>query len=143
MLLYHMNMGYPLLDEDSVITVPADKVVPRDDHAADDVENWMNMQKPTAGYQERCYYHRFSDRNGIASIYQPKLNLGLTISFNVEELDGFIEWKMMGVRDYVLGLECGNSYQDGRKAMRESGMLKFLGAGESKEYRVKIRLCDK
>ena len=33
-ILYHMNMGYPLLDEDSIVTVPAAEVVPRDDHAA-------------------------------------------------------------------------------------------------------------
>jgi len=142
-ILYHLNMGYPLLDEDSVVTVPAETVVPRDDHAAEDVQNWMNMQKPTPGYQERCYYHKFKDKNGVASIYQPKIGTELSIYFDAEELDGFVEWKMMGVRDYVLGLECGNCYPDGRKAMRESGMLKFLGPDESKEYRVKIVLSEK
>ena len=139
-ILYHMNMGYPLLDEDSIITIPADQVVPRDAHAAEDVQNWMHMQKPTPGYQERCYYHKFKEKQGVASIYQPKLGTTLSIHFDTEELDGFIEWKMMGVRDYVLGLECGNCYPDGRKAMRESGMLKFLSPGESKEYRVKVRV---
>ena len=139
-ILYHCNMGYPLLDEDSIVKVPAAEVVARDDHAANDIENWMNMQKPTAGYQERCYYHKFADENGKASIYQPKLNVGLEISFNATELDGFVEWKMMGVRDYVLGLECGNCYPDGRKVMRESGMLKLLEPGEKKEYRVKVRI---
>ena len=141
-ILYHMNMGYPLLDEDSVIEIPAAEVIARNDHAANDIRNWMHMQKPTVGYQERCYYHKFADENGKASIYQPKLNVGLEISFNAAELDGFIEWKMMGVRDYVLGLECGNCYPDGRKAMRESGMLKFLKPGEKKEYRVKVRIAE-
>ena len=28
-ILYHMNMGYPLLDEDSVITIPSAEVLPR------------------------------------------------------------------------------------------------------------------
>ena len=139
-ILYHMNMGYPLLDEDSVIAIPAKEVVPRDEHAAEDIANWMHMQKPTPGYQERCYYHKFKDKNGEASIYQPKLNTKLTIQFDAEQLDGFVEWKMMGVRDYVLGLECGNCYPDGRKIMRESGMLKFLNPGESKEYVVKINV---
>ena len=37
-----------------------------------------------------------------------QLGIGLSISFDATELDGFVEWKMMGVRDYVLGLECGN-----------------------------------
>lgn len=48
----------------------------------------------------------------------------------------------MGVRDYVLGLECGNCYPDGRDVMRECGMLKFLDPGETKTYRVEIRMLD-
>lgn len=139
-ILYHMNMGYPLLDEDSVIHIPAAEVIARDECAAADIDNWMHIQKPTTGYQEKCYYHKFADEKGQASIYQPKLNTRLTISFNAAELDGFVEWKMLGVRDYALGLECGNCYPDGRKAMRESGMLKFLQPGESKEYQVRIEL---
>ena len=43
-ILYHMNMGYPLLDEDSIITIPSAKVLPRDDHAAEDLSNWMHME---------------------------------------------------------------------------------------------------
>ena len=62
----------------------------------------------------------------------------LTIQFDAKELDGFVEWKMMGIKDYVLGLECGNCYPDGRKAIRESGMLKFLALGERKCYAVKV-----
>ena len=141
-VLYHLNMGYPLLDEDSVVTVPAAKVRARDAHAEEDIENWMHMEKPTAGYEERCYYHEFADENGKASIYQPKLNIGLEITFNAKELDSFVEWKMMGIRDYALGLECGNCYPNGRDVMRKTGMLKFLEPGEKKVYRVKIRLWE-
>lgn len=139
-ILYHMNMGYPLLDEESVITIPSVDVKPRDDHAGEDIANWMNMEEPTAGYQERCYYHKFKDAQGLAEIYQPKLDTRLQISFDATELDGFVEWKMMGVRDYVLGLECGNCYPDGRDVMRKTEMLKFLKPGETKTYRVMVSL---
>ncbi|MDU7709900.1 MAG: aldose 1-epimerase family protein, partial [Clostridium sp.] len=125
-ILYHMNMGYPMLDEDSILEIPSAEVLPRDEHAAEDIGNWMHMMKPEAGYVERCYYHKFPDRNGKAGIYQPKLGKGLEITFDAEELDGFVEWKMMGVRDYVLGLECGNCYPDGRELTRKTGLLKFL-----------------
>jgi hypothetical protein len=47
---------------------------------------------------------------------------------------------MMGVRDYVLGLECGNCLPDGRDVMRRTGMLKFLEPGEKKTYRVKVQM---
>ena len=139
-ILYHMNMGYPLLDEDSVITIPSAEVLPRDDHAAEDIANWMHMEKPQAGYQERCYYHKFPDGKGFASIWQPKLNIGLEISFDAKELDGFVEWKMMGVRGYVLGRGGGNGDPDGRDGMRRTGMLKFLKPGEKKRYRVDVAL---
>ncbi len=49
---------------------------------------------------------------------------------------------MMGVRDYVLGLECGNRYPDGRDVMCRTGMLKYLRPGEKKCYKVSINLID-
>jgi len=139
-ILYHMNMGYPLLDEESVVTIPAKEIIARDNHAAEDIDNCLKMETPQTAYQERCYYHKFADSNGIASIYQPKLDTKLTIEFDAGKLDGFVEWKMMGIRDYVLGLECGNCYPDGRDVMRKSGMLKFLAPGEERTYSVKITL---
>ena len=48
-----------------------------------------------------------------------------------------------GVRDYVLGLECGNCYPDGRDVMRKTGMLKFLKPGEAVDYHVDIKLYQK
>ena len=141
-LLYHMNMGYPLLDEDSIVKIPAAEIRPRDAHAAEDLANCLRMEPPTAGYEERCYYHVFPGKNGFASIYQPKLGCGIEITFDASMLDGFTEWKMMGVRDYVLGLECGNCYPDGRDVMRRTGMLKSLAPGEEKTYTVTVSIVE-
>ncbi len=141
-ILYHMNMGYPLLDEDSIVTIPSVEVTARDEHAQEDIANWMHMEEPQGDYQERCYYHKFAGKDGKASIYQPKLHSGLEITFDAEKLDGFVEWKMMGVRDYVLGLECGNCYPDGRDVMRKTGILKFLEIEESVSYQVDVRMID-
>lgn len=44
-ILYHMNMGYPLLDEDSEVTIPSVEVRARDDHAQEDIANWMCIWK--------------------------------------------------------------------------------------------------
>lgn len=141
-LLYHMNMGWPLLDEDAEVTIPSGSVRPRDDHAAEDIENWMHMEKPQPSYQERCYYHSFHGKTGSASVYQPKLGRGVKIEFDTEKLDAFTQWKMMGVRDYVLGLEPGNCTPDGRDVMRRTGMLKFLEPGERMTYEIKVTLFE-
>ena len=60
--------------------------------------------------------------------------LGLVITFDSRKLNYFTEWKMMGVRDYVLGLEPGNCHPDGRKKMREDGTLKILAPEEEVTY---------
>lgn len=142
-ILYHMNMGYPLLDEDSVIAIPNASVRGRDDNASAHIETCMKMESPQAGFQERCYYYDFQDERCSASIYQPKYNKGLCISFDRSSLDCFTEWKMMGYRDYVLGLEPGNCYPDGRNVMRKTGKLKFLKPDERKVFSFKVDFFER
>ena len=142
MILYHMNMGYPLLSENAQVDIPAVSVKPRNAHAAKDLDTCCKMLPPTPGFEEQCYFHHF-ETDGKASIYNPDIHKGLTISFDPKSLDHFTEWKMMGYRDYVLGLEPGNCHPDGRDVMRKEGALKFLQPGESVTYEVAVDLYEK
>lgn len=141
MLLYHMNMGYPLLSENAVLDIASAAVKPRNAHAAKDLDTWAKMLPPTPGFEEQCYFHSF-DGEGKASIYNPDINKGLTICFDTDTLDHFTQWKMMGYRDYVLGLEPGNCHPDGRDVMRKEGKLKYLMPGESITYEVAVRFYE-
>lgn len=141
LILYHMNMGYPLLSEHSELYVPSVDVKPRTEWAAKGIENWSRMQTPEAGFEEQCYFHRF-DQKGLAAIYNPDVEKGLAISFDPRNLPFFTEWKMMGKRDYVLGLEPGNCHPDGRAKMREEGNLTILSPGAQVNYQVQIRLLS-
>ena len=80
MLLYHMNMGYPLLSENAVVEIPSVDVQPRTAHAAEDLDTWNKMLPPTPGFEEQCYFHSF-ENEGKASIYNPDIRKGLTIMF--------------------------------------------------------------
>lgn len=142
MILYHMNMGYPLLSETSVVEIPSTFVNPRNEHASKHLESWDKMLPPTPGFEEQCYFHSFAEE-GKASIYNPDINKGLTISFDSKKLNYFTEWKMMGYRDYVLGLEPGNCHPDGRDLMRKEGKLKFIQPSESITYEVTVNLFEK
>ena len=141
MILYHMNMGYPLLSEKSVVNINSISVKPRNDHAAENLDTWNQMLPPTPGFEEQCYFHSFNEE-GKASIYNPEIGKGLAITFDPKSLDYFTEWKMMGYRDYVLGLEPGNCHPDGRHLMRKEGTLKFLQPGESITYQVTVTLYE-
>lgn len=138
-VLYHMNMGYPLLSEKSLVYIPSSHVEARNERAAQGLDEWNRMQKPEAGFEEQCYYHRFSGE-GKAGIFQPEEGQGLMISFDSNNLNYFTQWKMMGMRDYVLGLEPGNCHPDGRKKMREDGMLKILQPEEEVVYGLKVSM---
>lgn len=131
MILYHCNMGYPLLNEDTVLDIPSNNVTPRDDHAKEGLDNWNKITPPSDNFVEQCYYHTFSD-NPTVKMYNSKANIGIKMSFDKNELDCFTQWKMLGSNEYVMGLEPANCYPDGRAYARENGTLKFLQPGEKK-----------
>lgn len=137
MIMYHMNMGYPLLSEKAVVQIPSVSVIPRDESAEKGLACWDRMEKPTAGFSEQCFYHDFY-KIGKASIYNPDIGKGLEITFNTAQLPYFTQWKMMGIRDYVLGLEPANCLTDGRDVMRKQGKLQFIQQGEKRQFSVNV-----
>lgn len=142
MVLYHMNMGYPLLSETAELFIPAESVAPRNEHSAEDLDTWNKVLTPQPGFVEQCYFHTFGKKPGRAGIYNPAIGKGLLMEFDTKLLDHFTQWKMMGVRDYVMGLEPGNCHPDGRDVMRKQGKLKFIAPGEVITYEIKITMID-
>ncbi len=132
MILYHCNMGYPLLSENSIVKIPNNSMVARNVHAQENIDKALQMEKPQADYEECCYYYDVAEKNGFATvgIYNPDIEKGVIMSYDKKALPKFTEWKMMGERDYALGLEPGNCTADGRDAVRKSGELKFLSPCE-------------
>jgi len=63
---------------------------------------------------------------------------GFYVKYKKEQLPQFIEWKMMGEGDYVVGMEPANCLVEGRDKERERGTLKFLEPGEKKEFDLEI-----
>ncbi|MBP3359761.1 MAG: aldose 1-epimerase family protein [Clostridia bacterium] len=140
-ILYHCNMGYPLLSEDSEVDIPSTEVLPRNDHAKEGIENCLQMESPQADYEEKCYYHKLNGKTS-ASIYNKNINKGVKIHFDTDELKYFTEWKMMGEGEYVLGLEPGNCLPDGRDVMREKGILDMIKPSETREFHIKFEFTE-
>jgi hypothetical protein len=141
MVLYHMNFGYPLLDEDANISVNSSRIVPRNARAAEDLSTWNRALKPAPGFEEQCYFH-FFDGEARARVENKKLKIAAELSFDVGVLTQMTQWKMMGVRDYVMGLEPGTNDPDGRAAARKSGTLRMLAPGQSTVLEVRVKAED-
>ena len=91
MLLYHMNMGYPLLSEHAKLKVSSKNVIPRDPRAAEDLDTWDQMLTPLPNFQEQCYYHEFEDHAACAKLYNPDVNVGLAIRWDEKEIPHLFE----------------------------------------------------
>lgn len=141
MLLYHMNYGYPLLDENSRVEINSVSVTARNAHALEDIDKWQSALPPTPNFEEQCYFHKF-DKRASAKIVNEKLGIFAGASFDVGALDQLCQWKMMGVRDYVMGLEPGNNTPDGRSNARKNGTLRFLNPGERAAFDIDVKAGD-
>jgi hypothetical protein len=145
MILYHINLGFPFLDESSQVVTEAHAVEARDAAAEPGLGDWMRFQKPTAGYAEQVFYHDLPmDTNGWASIQlvNPTRQLGLRVGFKKDTLPNLVEWKMMGQGTYVLGLEPANCRVGGRSQERRRGSLQTLQPGEQREFQVEIEVME-
>lgn len=143
MMLYHFNMGYPLLDENAEVIIPSEKRVGRSPLAESELDLWDKFITPQYGYEERCYYHYgMKEENGIVSygMKNKVSDLGVMMTYNSDALTHFNEWKMMGTNEYVCGLEPCNATIEGRKTARSDGTLKFLKPGESVKYNLTVQV---
>lgn len=129
MLLYHINIGYPLLDEGVELCIPAQHTEPRDDAARPGLSHWASMTAPVDRFPEQVFYHRLNaDENGmtLVAVINRKLGLAFWLRYNVEQLPMLCEWKSMQSGDYVLGIEPANCVPEGRARVQERGMLRTL-----------------
>ncbi len=141
MILYHINGGFPAVDEASELLSPTVSLRPRDAQVS--TENFNIFEPPTAGFAERVYYHEMaSDADGtvVTALINRRIGdgFGFYVSYSKEQLPFFTEWKMNGLGTYVVGMEPGNCHAEGRAKEREYGTLQTLSPGEIRNYRIGI-----
>lgn len=145
MILYHINGGFPVVSEGSTLISATKQAIPRDKNAETDKEHFYLNEAPVPGYPERCYYHEMiSAPDGF--VYAGLVNkalpdgrpIGFYVKYRKEELPEFIQWKMNGVQEYVVGMEPANCRVEGRDKERKRGTLQFLKPGEKREYHLEI-----
>ncbi|MEP6755876.1 MAG: aldose 1-epimerase family protein [Chthonomonadales bacterium] len=141
MFLYHINLGFPVVNENSRFFSPTVVAEPRDSVAEVGKEDYNRFQPPTSGFNEKCYFHTMKpNAEGLVTtgIVNPDLlngeGLGLYVTYHQSQFPYFCEWKMMGQGNYVVGLEPGNALVLGRAKERELGRLQFIEPGEIRKY---------
>lgn len=143
-MLYHINMGYPLLDDCTTIAINSANIKPYDAHSAQYLHEIGNMSPPETGNREKNYLHSFAPEAqiGRATIHNGALGFGVYIESSLASLPYISQWKMEGVREYVLGIEPCNVPCEARDSLRKKGLLPFLAPGETVTHRVEIGILE-
>lgn len=143
MILYHINAGFPLLSGTAFVEGRVKNTVTRTADSAAGLPEWNRCQPPTAGYAEQCFFHDVeADSDGMArmTLRNPGAGMAMEVAYRKAELPSFIQWKMMGEQEYVIGLEPTNCYVGGQGAEKKNGTLKNIQPEETVEFKIIISL---
>jgi hypothetical protein len=138
MLLYHVNVGWPVVDEGSRLLVPATRIEPRGDHS---VEGYDVISAPAAGYVEQVFEHGIAaeaDGRIPVAVVNNRLGLGAYEIFRRDQLPHHFVWRMLGEGTYVVGIEPCTNRTAGRLDARARGELIELEPGESRAYELEL-----
>lgn len=145
MLLYHINIGYPVLDAGSRLIADSVSYHGLSDEANADPESPFVFGEPVLAKTERCYSHTFRPaEDGLVhlALVNDRQHLGVALTFDPKELPAFNEWKMMNEQEYVVGLEPGTALPCGYQKAKESGGIDTLAPHESKTYGFTYTVLD-
>jgi hypothetical protein len=143
-LLYHINVGQPVLQSGSTLHSAFRSLAPRDARAAEAVQSWNRCEGPSSGYQEQVYFiDPISDEQSWseAMLASADANFGFAVHFDTRTLPYMSIWKnTAAVEDgYVVGLEPGTGFPNPRSFEDKNGRVVAMQGGESRTFRLKLQ----
>ena len=143
-MLYHINVGQPIVQSGSKIHTAFRKLTPRDMRATTGIENWNQCDGPVSGYAEQVYYIvPLTDEQQWteAMLASPDGSYGFAVHCDMRSLPYLNVWKnTAAVEDgYVVGLEPATGYPNTRSVEERGGRVISLQGGESKSFRLKLQ----
>ncbi len=145
MILYHINMGYPFLDENTRLYVPTKSVTARDSGGEGHEAEYDRMDAPKDNEPEYVFIHdlkKDAEGNTEVLVINEPLGLGLKLAWNTKFLPCFMEWKSTASGDYVIGLEPANSSVYGRPYHEARGNVHKLAPFAKEKNRLTFTVLD-
>ena len=115
-MLYHVNVGYPMLDDGAKVVADVCSREPRTPWAKQNEETSYEMTASVPNQEETCYFLKLNRPE--VSLVNEKIGKRFTVSYSQDTLPCFVEWKSMASGDYALGLEPCTTELDDRFAYR-------------------------
>ena len=126
-LLYHINVGYPMLDNGAKIIADVESYTPRTAWAKQNEATMYDMNASMPNQEETCYFLNL--KKPEITLVNEKMGKEFTVSYAGDTLPHFVEWKSMASGDYALGLEpCTTELDDGftYRTIKKNEQIKFF-----------------
>lgn len=141
-MLYHVNAGFPVVDEGAELLVPTRSVNPP---GGQDEETYRKLDAPAPDHYERVYEHDViaeADGSVPCGIINRIRQFGAYEVFRIDQLPHQFVWRMLGEGSYVVGIEPCTNRPEPRLKMREDGSLIILKPGEKRIYDLEFGALD-
>jgi hypothetical protein len=145
MFLYHINLGWPLVDEGARLVAP----IARTRFSTPSVQaqrvSYQKFPAPQRGFVEQVYAHDVvaSEAGRVAvALVNDRLQMGVQVEWSATEFPYFFEWLHLREGAYAVGLEPSTHDVGGDAAARADGSMLWLGAGESRAYHTTFTVLD-
>lgn len=139
MLLYHMNFGYPLIDEGTEMIADIRETEAFGSEAEKHIARFSMYEAPSAQGKSLLYFHDIvPDRDGKATVILKNGCGGVYVRYDSEALPCLTQWKNNAEQDYVAGIEPGTGRPYGRSRNMREGRYRTLAPGESFQAAIEI-----
>lgn len=146
-IIYHSNLGTPILEEGAKFVAPVKEVSPFNDYAATGLKNWQIYLGPTKNFDEMVYniFPYADSKNQTQVMLANKAgDKGVGISFNTKQLPVLTLWKNTDTlkQGYVTGIEPGTSFAYPVTIEREQKRVPQLEPGKSADFKLTYSLLS-
>jgi hypothetical protein len=148
MLLYHIDVGYPVLAEGSRYLAPIKDVVWAA-HAGPTYRKqgvgYRTLGKPKHPFREQVWqFEMVADKKGIVpvALVNDAIGFGLMVETRKAEFPAFLQWQNLQSGHYTLGIEPTTNHVLGKGFAKERSELTMLKHGEERSYTTRFEILD-
>jgi len=148
MMLYHIDVGHPLLDAGARYLAPIREVLWAS-HAGDTYAKqgvgYRTLSAPKPDFVEQVWQHDMmadaEDKVRVALV-NDALGLGFEVTSRKSELPCQLEWQNLAAGMYTLGLEPATHHILGKPGAHQRGEMIWLEHGDERTYHLNMTVLD-
>lgn len=147
MFFYHVNLGYPVIDEGSRYLAPIGDVIwaSHEQELQKQVVGYRTCTEPQRDFREQVWaYEMAADSQGKVpvAVVNDRLGFGVCIETRKDQLPCAYQWQNFLAGHYVMGVEPSTHHVKGNTFARDRGEMIWLSAGQERHYDTKFSILD-